>query len=147
MDGPSKDENWTWPNKGSVEEAKNGIDKLIKRAAECLNKPPILESHVSSASDASEKTRVQGMSKPQSFQLKPIKPNFEMKKKHLLISKTTCGSTKLSNPWMQTWLHFPLRNSSFPCFPFLLDPVSRVPAPAGKRGSMIQRIFLVFLLL
>jgi len=47
----------------------------------------------------------------------------------------------------ETWLHFPLWNSSFPCFPFLLDPVSCVPAPAGKRGSMIQSIFLVFLLL
>ena len=46
-----------------------------------------------------------------------------------------------------SWLHFPLRNSSFPCFPFLLDPVSCVPAPAGKWGSMIQSIFLVFLLL
>jgi len=32
----------------------------------------------------------------------------------------------------KSWLHFPLRNSSFPCFPFLLDPISRVPAPAGK---------------
>jgi len=44
------------------------------------------------------------------------------------------------------WLHFPLRNSSFSLFLFLLDPISRVPAPAGKRGSMIQSICLVFLL-
>jgi len=47
----------------------------------------------------------------------------------------------------QPWLHFRLRNSSFPRFPFLLDPISCVPAPAGKLGSMIQSIFLVFLLL
>jgi len=47
----------------------------------------------------------------------------------------------------QAWLRFPLRNSSFPRFPFLLDPISRIPFPARQRGSMIQSIFLVFLLL
>jgi len=57
MDGPNKDENWTWPNKGNVEEAKHGVDKLIKRAAECLNKPSILESPASSTTDASKATQ------------------------------------------------------------------------------------------
>ena len=44
------------------------------------------------------------------------------------------------------WLHLPLRNSSFPHFLFLLDPISRFLVHAGKRGSMMQNIFLHFLL-
>jgi len=49
--------------------------------------------------------------------------------------------------WQSPWLHVLLRNSSFPCFPFLLDPFPRFLVPSGKQGSMIQSIFLNFLLL
>jgi len=49
--------------------------------------------------------------------------------------------------WGAPWLHFPLRNSSFPHFPFLLDPVSQFLVSTGKQGSMIQSIYLHFLLL
>ena len=46
-----------------------------------------------------------------------------------------------------TWLHFPSRNSSFSCFPFLLGPISQFLAPAGKPGIMIHSIFLNLVLL
>ena len=66
------------------------------------------------------------------------------KKEH---RETACNQFVACSFIIGAWLHFPLRNSSFPHFPFLLDPVSRVPFPAGKKGSMIQSMFLVFLLL
>ena len=42
MDGPSKKEDWKWPNKGKLEDAERGADNLIKRAFDCKDKPVIL---------------------------------------------------------------------------------------------------------
>jgi len=57
MTGPSRDENWTWPNKGKLEEAKNGVDTLINRAFECVSNPPILEQPESPLSDITKTTK------------------------------------------------------------------------------------------
>jgi len=59
----------------------------------------------------------------------------------------TWSSSQENSALLTAWLHFPLRNSSFPRFPILLDPISWFLVPAGKWGSMIQSIFLHFLLL
>ena len=53
LDGPARDENWSWPNKGKLADAENGTDNLIRRAFDCRQKPVILSPPASQSTAAS----------------------------------------------------------------------------------------------
>jgi len=81
--------------KQRVEEAKNEFGKVIKRALDCVNEQPNLEQPKDSATDTANTFKDTRNDQATIISFAVHKMGCQMEKK-LSISKTACGSTKLS---------------------------------------------------